>query len=720
MPTRFVEKPPHVDETRNRLVDAGELLDSIDLERPELAAVADALDRDDQNDALDAVLHHFKAGTRPKPLSSRRDLLETFTDEQRGMTLATAQRLAERSTDFTDGTIGRSRFYALHYLAWTTDLLDAYALTGDRDWVDRWAVTFDRWHEQREHAVGAFPGLDPVWYTLGVATRTQVCLDALDLCWGALPRGCQVRVLATLLGGCRWLADEHDAFRPGNWQFVGACSLLRAAALLPEFRESSAWARTAHERVVEHLDMDVYSDGGHLERAPSYHMLCLTHLRDAAAHAQAFLGMDLTGHPSYSRMHDWPVAMSTPDGWLPPFQDSAPIRLAATAASWTEPVPSSWRAPDDDRPQDHAWDQRVHHWLAGSKYVVSRGGWHRDDLYSAVNCGPAVPHELESHSHRASLDFVLWGYGAPLAWEAGGPVDYDDPGYRSWYQSAAAHNTVLVADRDLGTERDATVDAVFHTPSADVFTGHHDGWGARHARTLLFVRPNDSAPGYWFVVDMVEGNDPWRWRLHGTGAWRQVAHRTWRTTSEAGLVAHVVDGDLRSWQPDSGATRYPRGDGLTAGTLHCLELHPAGRSLSTVLLPFNGQDAWSVHRDHGVVACAGVTDVLGDRCWLRRSGTDATRALAWLGGQITDDAGPLLAAPAARLVHARWRGGLVEMDVRCSGRCEVAVRAANPTAAHVGRTRVPVSVRDGLVVVTVPEAGDWRVTVHGEPDVGVP
>ena len=33
-----------------------------------------------------------------------------------------------------------------------------------------------------------------------------------------------------------------------------------------------------------------------------------------------------------------------------------------------------------------------------------------------LNCGPYVEHELESHSHHAALDLVLWGHGAPLAW----------------------------------------------------------------------------------------------------------------------------------------------------------------------------------------------------------------------------------------------------------------------------------------------------------------
>ena len=80
-----------------------------------------------------------------------------------------------------------------------------------------------------------------------------------------------------------------------------------------------------------------------------------------------------------------------------------------------------------------------------------------------INHGPQIEHELESHSHRAVLDLVLDGWGEPLLWEAGGPPSYDDPGYLSWYQSGRGHNTVLVDDRELSTDRRVSVDPLIDT-----------------------------------------------------------------------------------------------------------------------------------------------------------------------------------------------------------------------------------------------------------------
>lgn len=717
MTSPSIEKPPHADIARIRHVTDEDLLAAIDLELPALGPARRAASREDVSGALDALRVHFARGQRPHPLPSRRHRLDRLTPPEREAVLAGAAEAAERKVSFTDPAAGRSGLYALHYLTWTTSWLDAHLLTGEPRWAETWASTFDDWYQQRDLVVGAWPGLDVIWYTLGVATRTQVCLDALDALAGELPQPTSRRLLAAVLGGCRWLADEHDEFRPGNWQFVGACALLRCAALLPEFQESADWARVAHTRVTEHLALDVYSDGGHLERAPSYHLLCLHHLRDAAAHAKAYLDLDLTGHPSYRRMHDWPIAMSTPEGWIPPFQDSAPVDLASLAAEWDEPIPPTWRPPHTAKPGDDAWNARLHEWLAGSKYVVSRTGWKSGDLYSAINCGPAVPHELESHSHRASLDFVLWGHGTPLAWEAGGPTTYDEPSYYSWYQAAAAHNTVLLDGRTEGDERDSTVELVAHTDSADVVCGHHDGWEQRHRRTFVFVRPDDGMTGYWLVDDSLTGRGTWCWRLHGVAPWQQSAAGAWRSAGDRGLAVHVAGGGVpRSWSTSTGATRVPVGRELRDDVLHTLELRPAGRDISTVLLPFRGEPSWLVEDDPGgsctVLRCGDVTDVIRDRSWFRRSGSGPVRGVAWLSGSIRDESGALVESPTASLLAARWERGRIAIGIRCAGRASVRIRETGATGVLLGGIRVPFQSQEGVVTIAVPEAGEWQLELH--------
>ncbi|MGH3763389.1 heparinase II/III family protein, partial [Actinophytocola sp.] len=525
-----------------------------------------------------------------------------------------ADAAAADRRSFTDRGLGRSALYGFHYLTWTVPLLEQYLLTGDECPLRAWEEIFHRWYDSRDDVRGDWPGLDVVWYTLGVGVRTPIFIDALDAAGAALARETRVRLLGSILGGARWLADEHDEFRPGNWQLVGACTLLCAGALFDEFAESAGWVATARARITEHLDRDVHPDGGHHERSPGYHRLCLEFLHRAALHAERYLDRPLGADERVAAMSDWLVAIATPEGWLPPFQDSAHVAagpslvvahrwapkpaykalatatmpaaaveeiLARLPARDGVPAARAWaHAPAED-PADSA---DLGAWLSGSRYFVSRSGRRPGSLYAAVNCGPRVPHELESHSHRACLDFVLCGHGQPLAWEAGGPDSYDDPEYYEWFQSPAAHSTVVFDGREPELDAGATVDALVFRPELDVLAAHHDGWGPRHRRTFLAVRPAGELPGYWLVRDEVATTGGWRWLLHGRSPWRRTGASTFVSAEPPGLLVCVTG----TWTSATrvGRASYPSADGPCWGELHCLELTPSAGVLTALLVPF--------------------------------------------------------------------------------------------------------------------------------------
>ena len=232
----------------------------------------------------------------------RTHVAELREDERQGLLAAAEAALETGGESFTDRGLGRSRLYGHHYLGWTRPLLQAYALTGETRWLHSWGEIFDRWYAVRDEVHGDWPGLDVIWYTLGVASRTRLFADALDLGGAALPAATRIRLLGSVLGGARWLADEHDSFRYGNWQVVGVCCLATLAALFPEFAEAPTWAGVARERIEEHLALDIDDDGGHLERSPGYHRLCLTSLHDAALHARGLPGLG-SRPPSATEAH---------------------------------------------------------------------------------------------------------------------------------------------------------------------------------------------------------------------------------------------------------------------------------------------------------------------------------------------------------------------------------------------------------------------------------
>jgi hypothetical protein len=181
--------------------------------------------------------------------------------------LEAADALLHSEVDFVAAR-GRSGLYALHYLNWLRPLVTAYLLTGEEAYPSAFGRHFDSWYASRDCVVGGWPGLDVVWYSLGVWARAALLVPALAVFASA--RGLRdetaAAAFATLLGGARWAAEEHDAFRPGNWQLVCSAELLHVAAFLDDAPEAADWVSTGHARLTEHLDRDFYPDGGHHER----------------------------------------------------------------------------------------------------------------------------------------------------------------------------------------------------------------------------------------------------------------------------------------------------------------------------------------------------------------------------------------------------------------------------------------------------------------------
>jgi hypothetical protein len=788
-----VEKPPHADANRIRHIGVPALLDALDQRRPELATLVGARQGSGgrRDAAVAALLTHIATADRPRPLPSIPAQVEVLGDEQRQAVLAAAESARREPPAFTDRGLGRSRLYGYHYLGWTRPLLEAYALTGESHWLTSWGEIFDCWYAARDDVCGDWPGLDVIWYTLGVASRTRLFADAIDLADDALPEATRLRLLGSVLGGARWLADEHDAFRYGNWQLVGVCTLLVLAGLFPEFSEASAWAALARERIEEHLALDLYDDGGHHERAPDYHRLSLTNLFDAALHDDAYLDGDLARHPRLKLMYDWVVALATAEGWLPPFQDSGAIAagpqlvrghylfgepaykaLASQAMAPQEirsilaPLPpragrepyAAWQAAD----ASHTGGRFRQ--LGGSKYVVSREGREPGSLYAALNCGPAIPHELESHSHRACLDFVLWGHGVPLAWEAGGPQSYDDPAYHSWFQATDAHNTVIPDGAELAADRDATVETAAQVGDLDVVVASHDGWGRRHRRTLVFVRPTPRVQGYWFVHDELAGSGAWRWLLHGLSPWVARSTGTFVSGEGPGLVAVVpVSGPaagpatglaagsttglatMTAYGTSEGMTSVPTRGGPRWQTLHGLTIRPSGPELAAVLVPFRDRvpEDVSIDTSPGTarVRFGDTTDELRAGSWVRRTGPEAALVAAatwggaeaaawggadaatwggadaatWGGADAADGRRLLAAAPRTRTLHVRWAADRLRAEAEATHRTPVTV--AVPAAWDVGAVRVDGTVvpyvrAHGTVTVDLPQAGRWTVEIN--------
>jgi hypothetical protein len=547
------EKPRHIDE-RITAVGTAELLEAFG----------------------DPAGVHDLAGLRAWVAAGKREALwpigqwaKAFrgTDEAAAV-IAAADELRQNPPDVTGAGLGRSARYGFHYLGWLAPAVRAWALTGDDAYVRTFEELFRAWVRGRDGLAGEWPGLDLIWYSLGTYARASLLLPALDVLEGSLSDAVWGEVMGTLIGGARWAYDEHDTFRNGNWQLVSAVHLLHVGTVYPRLTEAGHWRQRGLDRLTEHLEYDFYADGGHHERSPGYHAMCLSEVRLATAIDQRYLHISLDGHPKVTAMHHWLRELTSPSGWVPHLQDSG-IVWNGTA---TEPRPS----------------RSV--WLEPSGYAVLRAREH--DIRVVVNAGPYVGHELESHSHRAVLDVIMEGWGRPLLWEAGGPPDYDDERYQSWFQAGRGHNTVLVDGRDVGADRDVTVEHFEESDGEVVLDARVRTGRFEHRRRLTLAR---SEPVRLTVDDWIDapGRHTYELLWHAPAPWLRTGCE-WRTGDDPGVRLTVAGLGGTVVATSEGSARLPDPATQTSAyaPLHTLSLTRTHGRFTTVITPVSRQ-SWS-------------------------------------------------------------------------------------------------------------------------------
>ncbi|TWD79273.1 heparinase II/III-like protein [Kribbella amoyensis] len=684
-----------------------------------------------------ASLRAFVAGRMRRPAWPLREWADAIRSTPAADAVIEAAAPLLTGVDVTGRDKGRSALYGFHYLGWLAPGVHAWLLTGDDRYLDAFGRHLDDWVEQRDSVVGEWPGLDPIWYSLGTWARCRSLLPTLEvLTESALPGRVWGRLVATLVGGARWAYDEHDVFRHGNWQLVCATELLHLSLVLPDLAESESWATRAVQRIDEHLLLDVYGDGGHYERSPGYHRMCLTALQTAAVIDHRY-----AEHPKLTAMHEWMAELASSGGWIPHLQDSglewpaaSLLRgsyvldnpaLARTAAQWLTPEAFAVEAATfpawEDADRQQRWLNTVatapahpvpqlprNTVLADSGYAILRG----HEVRAVINYGPHIEHELESHSHRAVLDLVLDGWEQPLLWEAGGPPSYDDPGYLTWYQSGRGHNTVLVDDLELGTDRDVRIDPLVDTGPVAVFSGRHSGSVVPQARTVAMVREQ---PAFVVVTDSAASDGHvFRACWQSLHPWRQVGPLAYDASAPngPGLLLIEAAGPVEGTGIDSveGVARRPvKGGTAEYGPLHSLVLTRDRGDFTTVLLPHAGADPADVQvvRDEaGITVDHGRTvDRIGASSWVRTVDGKLSWATGWRVRELVH-AGEVLFRSTAE-VEVVVDGGLT-FAVTCSGRCGVWVPAAGERWLLNG---VPVDAEseDGWAHLTLPYAGRWEI-----------
>jgi hypothetical protein len=509
----------------------------LDLDRPDLKEVKQAVAAGDWTAAKRAWARHLETRTQPRWLWSRRDRAELIRIEQEkfgGLAryVKAADRVLARDFDFLgvrkqlehrvewlQGPIEWT--HVLSRFAYWKDLGYAYWATGKPAYAEDFAYLLTSWIAA--NPVPAVPSKDrgehgSVWRTLEAGIRGDAWFDAMELFMDAPQFDAQAKFLMTrsLVEHARYLLAWSTAYRAGNWQVCETSGLTTIGIMLPEFKESAAWRECGFHYLVEHMRRDVEPDGAHHELTPGYHTWVMMQFLKVNLLARAN-GYEVPGLlDKHERMFEYLMNLRQPDGTYALVGDAGFAReknrvgdsLGAGALVYqrgdmrylgADQCSESWLwlfgpAVCDRyarlKKEPPAFTSAL---LPYAKYAVMRTGWEPDARFLLFDCAAWGG----GHSHQDRLQVIVCA-GRELLVDPG-MYSYDQPLSGEYLRKSVAHNVVMIDDAEQPNS-DPELLAWQTSPDADFASGRIQGKGLRHQRSVLFVKPH-----YWVVVDHIFG-----------------------------------------------------------------------------------------------------------------------------------------------------------------------------------------------------------------------
>ena len=306
-----------------------------------------------------------------------------------------------------------------------------------------------------------------------------------------------------------WLEQNIEYHILANHYLKNGVALF-FAGLCFEGIDADRWLQKGLRILREELREQFLADGGHFERSPMYHSICLIDYLDVLNLAQSShvaIPGDLVDEfrVKVTAALDFLNGICLPDGGIPLFNDSA-FGIAPTPR------------------QIFDYAERVigYKVLSSSNGVVVRvfpaTGYYAcrnaEDMI-IIDCGPIGPDYQPGHAHCDALSYELAIDGRRVIVDSG-VFDYEPSQERAYARSTRAHNTVMVDGEEQSeiwgvfrvARRARPLSAQIQANAHEVvlFEGAHNGYmrlSGRpiHKRRISYV----DKQGSWIITDVLEG-----------------------------------------------------------------------------------------------------------------------------------------------------------------------------------------------------------------------
>jgi hypothetical protein len=501
-------------------------------------------------------------------------------------------KVNHRAEDVTGNV---KQIWELSRLHHVTVLATAFALSGDERYAERAAQHLRSWWRQN-------PFLSGVHWTSGIETglRLIAWVWARRLLCGWDKAAQLFEDDETARAQIWWHQQYLAHFRSrgssaNNHVIAEAAGLLVAALAFDWFAESDRWRDEAAQVLEEELRRNTFPSGVNREMAFEYHGFVLELAFVAAVEA------DWAGRPLsddlwalLARMFD--VVAATVDVTLraprygdgddgralvldAPSDERWPGLLAVGESLFEKPdwwptveptVASSLVALMSGRRAAAHPDRRPSHYADAGLTLLRSSPSDGDEIWCRCDAGPHGFLSIAAHGHADALGIEVRHNGTDVLADPGTYCYHGEPGWRAYFRSTLAHNTVEVAGSDQSMSggpflwtRHAQSSLIGLESDADgevtSWSAEHDGYLAlspplRHRRSVRLIRRRLE------IVDDLEttGSHPFRlaFLLGPAVDARMAGHEVALTWTEGGSErsATLSLPEVLTWTLARGAT----------------------------------------------------------------------------------------------------------------------------------------------------------------------
>ena len=396
---------------------------------------------------------------------------------------------------------------------------EAYRATGDERYVKAFVEQFRSWLKQAPCPVGNEDGKDvTAWRTIDTGIRLRTSWPDAFYAMG----NCKVMTDDDVLD---FFASSLEQLRfclkypaIGNWMTMQMNGVFRFASSWPEIKETAAARKKALEVMSAGFKDQILPDGFQNELTPMYHNVAVGNTLNLVhtAYQSGFkdsVPQDLIA--LLEKSHEALVAIMTPAGSIPLFNDSGPGDLASRyRGKLLEIYPQNqlfrWIATEGKAGKAPEYVSTILPWAG---YIAMRQSWDKKANLLIFDVG--MPGK--SHIHQDKLHFTLYSGKEELIFDDGGG-SYAKSKFRKYSLSAYSHNTCVIDGKDQLRDTSDRTKCVPKAPVPCTFVtekdfdfaeaSYNEGFGegnnriATHTRQILYIKPD-----IYVVYDRLTPND---------------------------------------------------------------------------------------------------------------------------------------------------------------------------------------------------------------------